>query len=62
LFLFTFGLISVLPGHGFLLPNRFGRGYSVFDEFLQHGVLRGLAGLLGCHHHSKKKVELHLVL
>jgi hypothetical protein len=24
--------------------------------------LRGLAGLLGCHHHSKKKVEPHLEL
>jgi light-regulated signal transduction histidine kinase (bacteriophytochrome) len=52
----------VLLGHGFFLPNRFGRGYSVFDGLLQHGVLWGLAGLLGCHHHSKKKVELHLEL
>jgi hypothetical protein len=58
LFLFTFGLISILLGHGFLLPHRFGRGYSIIDGLLQHGVLRWLAGLLGCHHHSKKKVEL----
>jgi hypothetical protein len=62
LFFLTFGLISVLSGHGFLLPNRFGRGYLVIDGLLQQGVLRGLAGLLGCHHHSKKKVELHLEL
>jgi hypothetical protein len=62
LFLLTFRLISVLPGHGFLLPNRFGRSYSVIDGLLQHGVLRGLADLLGWHHHSKKKIKLHLEL
>ncbi len=60
LFLLTFGLITVLPGHGFLLPNRFGRGYLVVDGLLQHGVLRLFAVLLGSHPNPRS--ELHHLL